>query len=188
MCRASLGPFHLHHPRAETRSSSGRESPATRGRGPETPRRLWSPERVPRASLSPAGKLPDRRAVAPRFQGPGKSRRKWPETGRFPIRGAPRCPRIQPNSLCFPCGSGNRAPETGSSRTPPTAIESALAETLHPLTATLPETPALSRGLETAARPNPNRRGRAPGRWRAAGRVHLCCQVWRFRFASDSPQ
>jgi hypothetical protein len=58
---------------------------------------------------------------------------------------------------------------------------------LHSLPATNPETPALSRGLGRGAQPNPNRRRRVPGRLRAAGRVYLCCQVWRFGFASDSP-
>ena len=57
--------------------------------------------------------------------------------------------RIRAISLYFPCGTRNWVPETGSPWTPPTAIESALAETLRPLTATLPETPALSRGLSS---------------------------------------
>jgi hypothetical protein len=63
----------------------------------------------------------------------------------------------------------------------------AVAETLHPLPATIPETPALSRGLGRGAPPNRDRRRRASGRWRAAGRVCLCWRVGRSRFAYDSP-
>jgi len=55
--------------------------------------------------------------------------------------------RDRASSLYFPCGSGIGARETGSHQTGPTAIQSAVAETVQPLSATLPRTPALSRGL-----------------------------------------
>ena len=56
------------------------------------------------------------------------------------------------------------------------ATKSAVAETLTPLPVTLPETPALSRGLGRGAQPEGNRRRRVPGRQRAAGRV--VSQYW----------
>lgn len=94
-----------------------------------------------------------------------------------------------PDEAPIPCISQpyrERAPETGSHQTPRTAIQSAAAETPRPSPAAIPETPALSRGLGSGAQPNPNRRRRASGRSRAAGRVRLCCQVGRSGFAADS--
>ncbi len=53
---------------------------------------------------------------------------------------------------------------TGSSNSIRSANQSAVAETLHPLPAAVPETPALSRGLGRGALANPNRRRREGNR------------------------
>ena len=70
-------------------------------------------------------------------------------------------------------------PETSSPPTPPTAIESAIAETLLNYPSSIREIPAIPRGFGWFALSNPNRRRRVRDSEGAAAHVYLCCQVRR---------
>ena len=132
---------------------------------------------------APSREFPARRDSVPCYGLQGNQAQEY----RNPTLFRPDCHGDGPRSREFPVSSlliRESARETGSLATGSTANQSAVAETLHPLPAAVPETPALSRGLGRGAQPNRHRRRRVLGRWRAAGSVCLCCQVWRSRFAS----
>jgi hypothetical protein len=76
--------------------------------------------------------------------------------------------------------------ETSSPPTPPTATESARAETLRRYPELDPEFPAIPRGFGGLGPSNPNRRRRALGSMSAAARVYLCWQVRRFGLLGET--
>jgi len=105
------------------------------------------PGREPRWAAPPAENLPAHRAGVPCSRGPGKFRQRWPGTGRPPV---PRRAPSAPDPAEFPVSfllNRDSGPETGSHWTRRTANQSAVAETWRPHPATLPESPARSRGL-----------------------------------------
>ena len=112
---------------------------------------------------APSREFPARRDSVPCYGLQGNQAQEY----RNPTLFRPDCHGDGPRSREFPVSSlliRESARETGSLATGSTANQSAVAETLHPLPATIPETPALSRGLGRGAQPNPNRRRRVPGR------------------------
>ena len=83
-------------------------------------------------------------------------------------------------SLYFPCRSGIRLQRRVRSRLPPTAIESAWAETPPRHLAMAREIRAIPRGIGSRAALSPNRRRRVRGSKDPAAHVFLCCQLGRF--------
>jgi hypothetical protein len=91
----------------------------------------------------------------------------------------------------FSVGIRETAPETSSPQTPPTAIESASAETFPRYPDLDRENPVVSRGFGDRGHLIPNRRRRLSGSMSPAARGYLCCQFRRFglviRLAAVAP-
>ena len=126
--------------------------------GPVT---LFGGEATQRFQLVRRGALALHSAAVPKLRVACKPRvpartspRGWPCPGQRFIARAPKPVELPVLSL----RKRDRAPETSSNQTACSANQSAVAETLCPPLATLPETRALSRGLGRGAQPNRKRR------------------------------